>query len=118
MSKAINVAVAAAVGFVAGVLFAPKSGKETREEIKHKAGVLKETATEKTMHVKGAMKDGYQSLREGANQVGGEVSEFADHAKASASALSQDAKTRGSRIADTAQKTTKRAHKDVDEQLK
>jgi gas vesicle protein len=39
MSKVIKVAVAAAAGFVAGILFAPKSGKEIREDLKHKAEV-------------------------------------------------------------------------------
>jgi gas vesicle protein len=32
MSKGLNVLVAAIGGFVAGVLMAPKSGKETRED--------------------------------------------------------------------------------------
>lgn len=35
---AIGTAVAAVVGYVAGILTAPKSGKETRQDIKDKAG--------------------------------------------------------------------------------
>ncbi|HRJ06300.1 MAG TPA: YtxH domain-containing protein [Candidatus Saccharibacteria bacterium] len=38
---AIGAIVGAAVGVVAGVLTAPKSGKETRAELKDKAGDLK-----------------------------------------------------------------------------
>lgn len=34
---AIGAAISAAVGYVAGILTAPKSGKETREDIKNKA---------------------------------------------------------------------------------
>jgi gas vesicle protein len=34
MSKVVKIAAAAAVGFVAGILLAPKSGKETRADIK------------------------------------------------------------------------------------
>ena len=37
-----GVAVGTAVGAAAGVLFAPKSGKETREELKVKLDELKE----------------------------------------------------------------------------
>lgn len=37
---AIGAVVAAAVGYVAGILTAPKSGKETRKDIKDKAGQL------------------------------------------------------------------------------
>jgi gas vesicle protein len=41
MQKLFKIALATAAGFVAGVLVAPKSGKETRKDIKHKAEELK-----------------------------------------------------------------------------
>ena len=41
---AIGAIVGAAAGVVAGVLTAPKSGRETREDIKRKAGELKDQA--------------------------------------------------------------------------
>ena len=47
MKKVLTVLGAAAAGFAAGILTAPKSGKETRADIKKKAGELK-TATVKT----------------------------------------------------------------------
>ena len=42
MVKASNVLFAGVVGFVAGVLLAPKSGKETREDINVKANEAKQ----------------------------------------------------------------------------
>lgn len=41
---AIGAALAAAVGYVTGILTAPKAGRETREDIADKAGELKEGA--------------------------------------------------------------------------
>lgn len=43
---AIGAAIAGAVGYVTGILTAPKSGKETREDISDKAQDLKEGAEE------------------------------------------------------------------------
>ena len=43
---AIGAALAGAVGYVTGILTAPKSGKETREDITDKAGDIKEGAEE------------------------------------------------------------------------
>lgn len=49
---AIGTAVAAAVGYVAGILTAPKSGRETRSDIKHAAtqGVLETEKQLKKLH--------------------------------------------------------------------
>ena len=49
---AVGAAVAGVAGFVAGILTAPKSGKETREDIKHVATKAKSDAekTLKTLH--------------------------------------------------------------------
>ena len=41
MKKVLTTVAAIAAGFAAGILAAPKSGKETREDIKKKAGELK-----------------------------------------------------------------------------
>ena len=57
--KAFGAALLGAVaGAVAGVLFAPKSGKETRDDIKRRAEEAKQHAGEKTEQVKHAAKDG------------------------------------------------------------
>lgn len=54
---AVGVATGAAVGAVLGLLFAPQSGKETREDIKEKTDEVvtkvKDTATEAYENVKG-----------------------------------------------------------------
>ena len=47
MKKLLGLVAAAGVGYVAGLLFAPKSGKETRLDIKSKLDNLKETTSEK-----------------------------------------------------------------------
>ena len=52
---AIGAAIAAAAGYVAGLLTAPKSGKETREDIKKKAGEVKGSAERK-------LKDAHKEL--------------------------------------------------------
>lgn len=49
MSKlkvAIGAAVGAVVGFTAGILTAPKSGKQTRDDIKHAAAIAKDTVVD------------------------------------------------------------------------
>jgi gas vesicle protein len=49
--------IGAAAGLVAGVLTAPKSGKETREDIKNKAEELKQKAVKAADDTKNAAKD-------------------------------------------------------------
>ncbi len=44
---ALGAVIGAAVGVAAGLLTAPKSGKETREDIKNKAGDVKSQASKK-----------------------------------------------------------------------
>lgn len=70
MNRGANVIAVAAAGFIAGMLLAPKSGKETRQDIMNKAHDAKKAAGEKSEHMKDVMKD-----------VGSEVSEFADSTK-------------------------------------
>lgn len=55
MSKgkfALGALIGAAAGVVAGILTAPKSGKETRADIKAKAGEIKGEAKKKATEVK------------------------------------------------------------------
>ncbi len=70
MAKGMNVIAVAAAGFIAGMLLAPKSGKETRQDIMDKASGAKRAAGEKADHMKDVM-----------NDVGSEVSGFAHNAK-------------------------------------
>jgi gas vesicle protein len=54
---AIGAAVAAAAGFVAGILTAPKSGKETRQDIKKTANNVKREAEKKLKELSGELND-------------------------------------------------------------
>lgn len=54
---AVVTAVAAGLGYVAGILTAPKSGKETRKDIKDKAAETKEELTKKLDEVSNELGD-------------------------------------------------------------
>jgi len=54
---AVGAAVAGAVGYLAGILTAPKSGKETREDIADKAGDIKESAIMQLEDLKDELSD-------------------------------------------------------------
>lgn len=54
---AVGALLAGAVGYVAGILTAPKSGKETRADIADKAGDLKQAAAEEIAELQGELKD-------------------------------------------------------------
>ena len=66
MSKFVKVVAAAAAGFVAGILLAPKSGKETRADIKAKADEVKTKATEAVGVAKEKATAGYEAAKVGA----------------------------------------------------
>ncbi len=68
--------IAAAAGFVAGILLAPKSGKETRDDIKRKAGEAKDYAVEQAGVVKEKAAAGFAVLKEGAADVVEEAAGF------------------------------------------
>ena len=57
MSKLFKLAVAAVGGFVAGILLAPKSGKETRDELKAKAEEAKKNAIKKADELDAGIKN-------------------------------------------------------------
>tara|TARA_B100000678_G_scaffold126621_1_gene106012 strand:- start:573 stop:860 length:288 start_codon:yes stop_codon:yes gene_type:complete len=65
----VGTAFGAVVGFVTGVLIAPKSGKETREDIKHAATSAKEKAVE-------VASDATEKGKEMAHDVAGKADEF------------------------------------------
>lgn len=70
MNKFVTFVLAATGGFVAGVLLAPKSGKETREELKRKA-----------TDYKGKAHEGFDEAKKGARLVKTEVAEGAEVVK-------------------------------------
>jgi len=54
---AISAMIAGAVGYVTGILTAPKSGKETRKDIANEAGELKGTAEEQLSKINEELKE-------------------------------------------------------------
>jgi gas vesicle protein len=95
MGKGANVVAVAAAGFIAGMLLAPKSGKETRQDLKNKAHDAKKAAGEKAEHMKHAMKDGMHTFHKGADEAKSELSGFAESAKGRAGRIAEEAKDLG-----------------------
>ncbi len=56
-SFVVGFVIGAVTGVVLGLLFAPRSGEETREILKEKARDIKEQVTEATKRVRGAVAD-------------------------------------------------------------
>ncbi|OYX53846.1 hypothetical protein B7Y92_01375 [Candidatus Saccharibacteria bacterium 32-50-13] len=67
--KIVTGIIAAAAGFAAGILLAPKSGKETRADIKQKAGEAKEFAVKQAGVVKDKASAGFTAAKKGAGTV-------------------------------------------------
>lgn len=84
MKKLFTIVAAAGAGYVAGLLMAPKSGKETREDIKKKAAEAKVVYGESA-----------EKIKKGAGEVAHEASAFAKKAHASAGHVSKEASKLG-----------------------
>jgi len=69
----VTLAVSAAAGFAAGVLFAPKSGKETREDVKDMSLKLKKDANLYTNEFKNRSS---QMFKAGKQQFGDDLLDF------------------------------------------
>ena len=76
MKKVIGVLAAVAAGFTAGVLLAPKSGKETRQDIANKAKDAKNATKKKADQVGVAAKEGFEVIKHGARDAGEEVKDI------------------------------------------
>lgn len=114
MKKLLGVVAAAAAGYVAGVLFAPKSGEETRKDLKAKKDELELKATAKKEQAKEVLDESTQRVKKGAADISDEAADFSKKASTSASRISKEASTLGNqakrslgRAADTATKTGK-----------
>lgn len=120
MGKTTNVIIAAAAGFVAGVLLAPKSGEDTRKDIKNKAYEMKGRAGKEAERLRGVARDAGESLQHGVDAAADEAKAMAKSARSSAATvareaatLTDEAKGRASRVAKTAKKTASAVKKDV-----
>ena len=77
MKKLLTVIGVAVAGFTAGILAAPKSGKETRADIKKHATKLKKEAENNAAKAADAAKDSVGSLKTGSSKVSEVVVETA-----------------------------------------
>lgn len=125
MPKLVKLVVAAVTGFVAGVLVAPKSGKETRKDIKKAAESARDKVLEETDKVKDVAEDGVKIAKHGAGIVADEAVAFGKSAKASAGRvageavkLSGEAGDRARRVADGTKRTAESFVSDAKTKLK
>ena len=118
MSKAVKLLAVAAIGFAAGVLLAPKSGKQTRDDLKRKMFDAKDFASDKAEQVKGAVVEGYNTVRSSAEEIGADVAEFAGQAESSLDELADEAKTRGKGAALKARATGRKVQRDAEKRLR
>lgn len=107
MSKALNALFAAAAGFAAGILLAPKPGKETREDIKNKALETKEQMDKKAGQTVEAVKEGATRAEAEAREMAKSLRKSAGTFKAEANFLGHEAKERAGRVADKTKETAK-----------
>lgn len=105
MKKLLKIVAVTAAGFAAGILLAPKSGKQTRADIKHKAGELKDQAEAELKTAKRVAKKSAATIKAGAKEALEEVEELGDDVKKSAKSVVAKAKSTGKSVAKTATKT-------------
>ena len=92
MKKLLGLVAAAGVGYVAGLLFAPKSGKENRLDIKSKLDNLKETTSEKVDNAKDIYDESVAKVKKGAGEIGEEMTIIAQEAQTSAGHIGKEAR--------------------------
>jgi gas vesicle protein len=125
MKALLKVITVAAAGFAAGILLAPKSGKQTRSDIKAKAIETKKYAKNKAQLAKDIGTQGLSTVKTSAKHAEDEASEFVKSTKVSAKVvakeaakLGSEAKTRAKRVATDAKRTAKQVKKDAATHLK
>ena len=102
MGKATNVVLVAVGSFIAGILLAPKSGKETRQDI-----------MDKTEEYKAKAKSGLKEVKKGADVVKDEIAEGADSVKKIAKDASHDFKGTAGRFREEASTRAKTISEEV-----
>ncbi len=108
MSKALNTVLAAAAGFAAGILLAPKSGKETREEIRARALDTKGQLEDKADEAMDVMKEGAARAEAEARDMAKSVKKSAGAVAAEANYLGHEAKERMGRVAEGTKQDAKK----------
>jgi gas vesicle protein len=103
----------AVVGAVAGLLLAPKSGKETREDIKRKAQGTYQDVNDQLRRLSEEVSGRVDSLKEAAKDLQGEAKEESQELVRRAEVLKQDLRVSASNLAKTGAQTKDAAMKDV-----
>jgi gas vesicle protein len=88
---AIGAVVAAAAGYVAGLLTAPKSGKETREDIKQTAGKVADDTEAKLKELYGELEELIVKVKANSNNLSAEAKEQIEKVMNTASSAKQKA---------------------------
>ncbi|MEW5900363.1 MAG: YtxH domain-containing protein [Acidobacteriota bacterium] len=81
LEVAVSFVIGAAAGFVLGILFAPASGKETRQKIKDQAAKTGEKAKESYEKITKEAEKGIQVVKEKAQEGIEAIKEFLDKKK-------------------------------------
>ena len=81
LETALSFLIGAAAGFVLGVLFAPASGKETRQKIKTQAAKTGEKAKESYEKISREAEKGIQVVKEKAQEGIDAIKDFIDKKK-------------------------------------
>ncbi|NLA43058.1 YtxH domain-containing protein [Candidatus Saccharibacteria bacterium] len=95
MRKLLTIIAAAGAGYVAGVLMAPKSGKETRKELSIKADKIKQVALNKAEDAKAAYDESAEKIKRGASEIGEETAILSQKARKSAGNIGKEASKLG-----------------------
>lgn len=107
----------AAIGALAGLLLAPKSGKETREDIKGKVKNTYADVSERLEGMTREMNDRVETLKVAAKELKGEAREESQELIRRAEVLKQDLRISASNLAETGAQTKDVAMKQVKQLL-
>lgn len=106
MSKIVAVVLAAAGGFLAGVLLAPKSGKETREDIRNKTEEYKVKAQDGMEVIKRGASSIKDELKAGSDAVRNIAEDVTNEVKSGVKRASTEVDRRSRNVSDEVASTT------------
>ncbi|HEX8390602.1 MAG TPA: YtxH domain-containing protein [Candidatus Saccharimonadales bacterium] len=103
------------IGAALGVLFAPRSGKETREDLKRRADEAKKTGDHTTARMKDTLRESAAEVKETVKRSSKELGDLADEAKVRASRIADDAKKTSTSVADSTKRSLGQNRDEIDE---